>query len=64
LDVLPDFARPTPMDWAIHSDACSVFSHLPTGTEIAFPVRGPWQCNPAATDILANDTIMLALCSG
>lgn len=53
LDDVADFAPPWPADWTIEKGSMTLFTHRPSGTQIALPAAGPWMSNPANPRILA-----------
>lgn len=53
LDDVADFGPPWPADWTIETGSMTLFTHRPSGTQIALPAPGPWVSNPANPRILA-----------
>jgi len=58
---LTDFASSWSSDWMLEAGTMTLFTHRPSETRIAFPVPGPWVCNPADPRILACDAAHLEL---
>jgi len=64
LEDVADFASPRPRDWTIEVARMSVFTHVPTGVQIALPTRSSWICNPADPRIVVCGDLHAELCAG